>query len=169
MRAYVTKKELIEEIQKSFAKYEVEFDEIPESKKEVRVDAVDKTPAENLAYQLGWTTLLLQWEVEEQAGKQVITPKEGYKWNQLGDLYQTFYTEYETSSLLEKREKLTQNVAAICLWIASLSDEELFEPGQRKWATTKAAWPVYKWIHINTVAPFTTFRTEIRKWKKIAL
>ncbi|MDU5101023.1 MAG: ClbS/DfsB family four-helix bundle protein, partial [Clostridium butyricum] len=24
-----------------------------------------------------------------------------------------------------------------------------------------------KWIHINTVAPFKSFRTKIRKWKKI--
>ena len=24
-------------------------------------------------------------------------------------------------------------------------------------------------IHVNTVAPFGTFRTKIRKWKKIAL
>ena len=26
-----------------------------------------------------------------------------------------------------------------------------------------------KFIHVNTVAPFGTFRTKIRKWKKIAL
>ncbi|KWZ73162.1 hypothetical protein HMPREF3198_01521 [Winkia neuii] len=31
-----------------------------------------------------------------------------------------------------------------------------------------SAWPVWKWVHINTVAPFTTFRTKIRKWKKLA-
>ncbi|AQP77350.1 hypothetical protein B0X25_10755 [Listeria monocytogenes] len=28
---------------------------------------------------------------------------------------------------------------------------------------------MYKWIHINSVAPFTNFRTKIRKWKKIVL
>ncbi|WP_072873612.1 ClbS/DfsB family four-helix bundle protein [Hoylesella oralis] len=27
-------------------------------------------------------------------------------------------------------------------------------------------WEVYKFIHINTVAPFCMFRTKIRKWKK---
>ncbi|MCB6437728.1 ClbS/DfsB family four-helix bundle protein, partial [Erysipelatoclostridium ramosum] len=26
---------------------------------------------------------------------------------------------------------------------------------------------VYKWIHINTVAPFTNFRGKIRKWKRL--
>ena len=33
----------------------------------------------------------------------------------------------------------------------------------------RQVWEVYKFIHVNTVAPFGTFRTKIRKWKKIAL
>ena len=56
--------------------------------------------------------------------------------------------------------------------IDSLSEEELFKPHMRKWAdeaTKTAVWEVYKFIHVNTVAPFGTFRTKIRKWKKIAL
>ena len=43
-------------------------------------------------------------------------------------------------------------------------------PQMRKWAdeaTKTAVWEVYKFIHVNTVAPFGTFRTKIRKWKKI--
>lgn len=48
-----------------------------------------------------------------------------------------------------------------------ITEEELFIPEVRKWATTTAKWPVYKWIHINSVAPFTNFRSKIRKWKKL--
>ena len=50
--------------------------------------------------------------------------------------------------------------------------EELFTTLMRPWAaeaTKTAVWEVYKFIHVNTVAPFGTFRTKIRKWKKIAL
>lgn len=36
-------------------------------------------------------------------------------------------------------------------------------------ATKTAVWEVYKFIHVNTAAPFGTFRTKIRKWKKLAL
>ena len=56
--------------------------------------------------------------------------------------------------------------------IDSLSDEELFEPHMRRWAdeaTKTAVWEVCKFIHVNTVALFGTFRTKIRKWKKMAL
>ncbi|HEP5519855.1 TPA: ClbS/DfsB family four-helix bundle protein, partial [Streptococcus pyogenes] len=48
----------------------------------------------------------------------------------------------------------------------------LFKPHMRKWAdeaTKTATWEVYKFIHVNTVAPFGTFRTKIRKWKKLVL
>ena len=56
--------------------------------------------------------------------------------------------------------------------IDSMSEDELFQPQMRRWAddaTKTAAWEVYKFIHVNTVAPFGTFRTKIRKWKKAAL
>ena len=56
--------------------------------------------------------------------------------------------------------------------IDSMTEEELFRPHQRKWAdqaTKTAIWEVYKFIHINTVAPFGSFRTKIRKWKKLEM
>ena len=88
------------------------------------------------------------------------TPAAGYKWNQLGALYDQFYQRYGQLSLKEQQQQLTQLVEELCQWISTLSDTELFEPGQRKWATTKAQWPLYKWIHINSVAPFTNFEQK---------
>ena len=67
----------------------------------------------------------------------------------------------------ELKAKLTENVNAICAMIDLLTEEELFNPHIRKWAdeaTKTAVWEVYKFIHVNTVAPFGTFRTKIRKW-----
>ena len=61
---------------------------------------------------------------------------------------------------------LRGKTAELCVWIEGLREDELFLAGQRKWAKTAAQWPLWKWIHINTVAPFINFRTQIRKWKK---
>lgn len=172
MRTYMDKEELKNEINRTFLNYINEFDDIPESLKNKRVDDVDRTPAENLAYQLGWTTLLLKWEEDERNGVHVKTPSNQFKWNQLGELYQWFTDSYAHLSLLELKTKLSENVDAIQSMIDLLSEEELFEPHMRKWAdeaTKTAVWEVYKFIHVNTVAPFGTFRTKIRKWKKIAL
>ena len=66
MRTYENKDELKNEINKSFAKYISEFDIIPESLKDKRVEEVDRTPAENLAYQVGWTTLVLKMGIRRK-------------------------------------------------------------------------------------------------------
>jgi hypothetical protein len=52
MRVYENKEELKTEINKTFEKYIAEFDNIPKSLKDKRIDEVDITPAENLAYQV---------------------------------------------------------------------------------------------------------------------
>ena len=172
MRTYENKEELKTEIRKTFEKYISEFDNIPEALKDIRVDEIDRTPAENLAYNVGWTMLVLKWEEDERNGLPVKTPSDEFKWNQLGGLYQWFTDTYAPLSLTELKNMLNENVTALYAMIDSMSKDELFQPHMRKWAddaTKTAVWEVYKFIHVNTVAPFGTFRTKIRKWKKAAL
>lgn len=172
MRVYKNKEELKTEISKTFEKYISEFNDIPEILKDKRIEEVDRTPAENLAYQVGWTTLILKWEEDEKKGLQVKTTSDQFKWNELGKLYQFFSENYAYLSLQELKYILNKNINSIYAMIDLLSEEELFKPHMRKWAdeaTKTAVWEVYKFIHVNTVAPFTTFRTKIRKWKKIVL
>ena len=172
MKAYENKEELKDEIKKAYTKYIAEFDHIPEDMKDLRAEYVDRTPAENLAYQVGWTTLLLKWEQDERKGLQVKTPSQQFKWNQLGELYQWFTDSYANLSLGELRERLENNIQGVYEMLDSMSEEEVFLPHKRKWAddaTKTATWEVYKFIHINTVAPFGTFRTKIRKWKKLIM
>ena len=99
MRSYESKEELKNEIKKTFEKYISEFDNIPEELKDKRLEEVDRTPAENLAYQVGWTTLVLKWEEDEKKGIDVKTPSDKFKWNQLGELYQWFTENYAHKSL----------------------------------------------------------------------
>ena len=71
-----------------------------------------------------------------------------------------------TNEFRKSADCVADTLEKLLHWIDSLSEDELFLPQQRAWATTKAQWPLWKWIHINSVAPFTSFRTQIRKWKK---
>ncbi|MGT2907180.1 ClbS/DfsB family four-helix bundle protein [Streptococcus dentiloxodontae] len=172
MKQYQSKAELITAIQTAYGKYIAEFADIPEALKDSRAEGVDRTPAENLAYQVGWTTLLLKWEADEAAGLDVQTPSEQFKWNQLGQLYQWFNETYSHQSLSALKSQLDANVASIYQMIETMSETELFQPHQRNWAdaaTKTAVWEVYRFIHVNTVAPFGTFRTKIRKWKQLVL
>ena len=135
MRTYVNKDELKNEINKSFAKYISEFNDIPESLKDERIDEVDRTPAENLAYQVGWTALILKWEADERKGIQVKTPSDNFKWNQLGELYQWFTDTYAHLSLQELKDMLNENINSIYAMIDSLSEEELFKPHMKNGLT----------------------------------
>lgn len=87
-------------------------------------------------------------------------------------MYQWFTYTYAHLSLEELKARLKENIASIYTMIDTLSKEELFKPHMRGWAdeaTKTAVWEVYKFIHVNTVAPFGTFRTKIRKWEKAVL
>lgn len=84
MRAYTSKEELKDKIKKTYTKFIAKFDNIPEEMKDLRAEDVDRTPAENLAYQVGWTMLVLKWEQDERNGLEAKTPSEQFKWNQLG-------------------------------------------------------------------------------------
>ncbi len=79
------------------------------------------------------------------------------------------YAKGKQAKQLELKKKLNENLTAIDAMIDAMSEGKLFQPHKRKWAddaTRTAVWEVYKFIHMNTVAPFRTLRTKIRKWKK---
>lgn len=101
MQSYDNKDELITAITTSYQKYINEFIDIPNDLKDKRIDEVDRTPSENLSYQIGWLTALLGWEQDEKTGKHVDVPAKGYKWNNLGGLYTSFYETYSNYSLSE--------------------------------------------------------------------
>lgn len=168
MKEYESKQAFIDEIQKTAALYIKEFDDVREEDIHVRLEEGEKTPFENVAYQLGWMSLLKKWDSDEKAGKELELPAPGVKWNQMGVIHKQFYQAQEGKNLKELKEQFEKEVNLLCEWISTaFTEEALFAPGGRKWAqSTSSNWPVWKWVHINTVAPFKSFRTKIRKWKK---
>lgn len=84
-----------------------------------------------LAYQLGWMSLLMSWDQDERAGRKVITLAPGYKWNQLGGLYQSFYKQVEGLSLEELSCLYQARVQAFTNWVDTFSPEDLFSPVAR--------------------------------------
>ncbi len=168
MQEYAGKDALIAEIRKTANLFVKEFEDIAETDKDIRFGEVDRTPREMIAYQLGWLDLIRGWDDNELAGKEVVMPAPGYKWNRLGPLYQSFYDKYRNHSLTELKELFITSVDSFIDWLADFSDKQLFQAGGRKWAASAASnWPIWKWVHINTVAPFKSFRSKIRKWKKL--
>lgn len=168
MQTYASKQEFVDEINKQADLFIHEFTGVIE--KDLLIEGVDRSPAQMIAYNLGWMNLVLNWEEQESRGVKVVTPTENYKWNNLSGLYQDFYKQYENYSLEELIDNFIDTKSKIIHLVNKYSDIELFEQNQRLWASsTPSNWPIWKWVHINTVAPFKTFRSKIRKWKKLNL
>lgn len=168
MQEYTSKEALAEEIKKTAARFIEEFDDVADKDCDLRLEGVDRTPREMIAYQLGWMGLIRGWDSDEVAGKEVIMPAPGYKWNRMGVMYEVFYSSYNTQSFSELKQMYKEAVSSLIDWLQGFSDDELFQSGGRKWASsTPSNWPIWKWVHINTASPFKTFRSKIRKWKKL--
>ncbi|AIQ45069.1 hypothetical protein R70723_03475 [Paenibacillus sp. FSL R7-0273] len=163
---YGSKQELLDTIHTNYILFDAEFTGISDRYRNTRISEVDKTPGEIIAYQLGWLHLVMGWDKAELAGQSVPMPSTDYKWNQLGGLYQSFYKEYESYTLTDLRGMLRQVEQEWLIWVGGLTEEELFTQEIRAWTGSKDNWPMARWIHINSAAPFKTFRAKIRKWKK---
>lgn len=74
----------------------------------------------------------MTWDRDELTGKEVITPAPGYKWNELGGLYQHFYTHYVNDSLAELQNKYLDSVDKFVEWVDSFTESEIFEQDARK-------------------------------------
>ncbi len=123
MQTYVHKAALITEIELQAKRFCDEFQTVAEADKDLLLEGVERTPAQMLAYQIGWMQLIWQWEAANRQGKSVITPHPDYKWNQLGGLYQYFYRTYAQQSLSALQKQFTENVTAIVALIDALDEE----------------------------------------------
>ena len=139
MQEYLNKKELINEINKRANLFINEFKEIKDENKDTLVEGVDRSPAQMIAYQLGWMKLVLSWEEKEKKGGKAVTPKEGYKWNKLGDLYKSFYEEYKDCSMGKLITEFNISVEKIIDLVESYTEKELFETGARQWASSTSS------------------------------
>lgn len=159
-----TKAEFLESLHDAHEKLDAEYDDVTAAEARSGVVEAGVCPADLLAYQIGWGLLVLQWEDAEQAGNVPDMPARGYKWNELTPLAQSFYKRYAKRSLKWLRAELGRVVDDIAGFIAGLTEDEFLAKGHRTWAGEK--WPVAKWVQINTVAPYKTARTKLRRWKR---
>lgn len=113
-----------------------------------------------VAYLNGWGQLVLKWNDKKLQGLEVDFPDTGFKWNELGELAQKFYEDYENDDfnlLCNKLEKTTNEILEL---IESKSNKELYEIA---WYNK---WTLGKMIQFNTSSPFLNAKLRIRKWKK---
>ncbi len=159
------KEDLKQAILESYKKLKTELETIPFDSTHVKnLNGHSKNSMMSmnnlLAYLIGWGTLVLKWNENKTNGVEVDFPETGNKWNQLGQLAQKFYSDYEDLNFNQLKIELESTTNSILELIESKSNHELYETA---WYDK---WTLGRMIQLNTSAPFKNAKDRIRKWKK---
>jgi hypothetical protein len=114
-----------------------------------------------VAYLVGWGQLVLKWNDKKSMGLEVDFPETGFKWNELGQLAQKFYKDYENENFKSLVIKLDYTTNEILKLIESKTNKELYEIA---WYDK---WTLGKMIQLNTSSPFKNAKDRIRRWKRL--
>lgn len=159
------KEELLKAITDNYKKLTAELSSIPfdmTEKKELEGRSKNTLMSieDLVAYLTGWGELVLKWNEKKSKGLEVDFPETGFKWNELGQLAQKFYKDYENDDFKTLTAKLDQTTNEILKLIESKTNRELYETA---WY---GKWTLGKMIQLNTSSPFKNAKDRIRKWKK---
>jgi len=118
------------------------------------------SPADLVAYLVGWNELVLKWLKQDDHGHSVDFPETGFKWNQLGLLAQKFYSDFDTLSWPDLLYRLTEAKTELIETISSRPNDELYG------LAWHGKWTKGRMIQFNTSSPYANARKRIRKWLK---
>ena len=131
----------------------------------IKIHGVERSPLAMLKHQIAWLKLLKYWDEKELKSEKDVSPKVDYKYHELTYHYQNMYKQYEENTLEDGIEEYESLIKIYETWIESLSEEELFTQGQRKWTGDNESWPIAKWIHIHVLVPTQKYTNELKKLK----
>ncbi|MBS3182387.1 ClbS/DfsB family four-helix bundle protein [Leucobacter sp. Marseille-Q4368] len=158
-----SKVELLEAIESSFCKLQKEFDRVPvEAARNQVLPGHNKgtimSPADLLAYLVGWGNQVMAWHQRREAGLSDEFPAAGIKWNELGLLAERYYAEHDTDSWASLRSQLVSSKECIIDLVKSHSDRELYG------TSWYGKWTKGRMISLNTSSPYANARGRLRAW-----
>ncbi len=158
-----SKSELLDAIDRSFDKLMADLERVPHSKvregsMEGHAKGTKMSPANLVAYLVGWNELVLKWLEQDDRGAPVDFPETGFKWTELGLLAQTFYADFSDLSWPDLLRRLGAAKMSLVQTISARSDDELYgRPWYRNY--TKG-----RMIQLNSSSPYANARKRIRAW-----
>ncbi len=163
MAVPASQEELLAAIETTFTRLSEDLDRIPIDA--VRMPVLDGhvtgttiSPADLLAYLIGWNQQVLTWHRRRAAGLPDEFPAPGIAWNELGLLAQRYYAEHRDDSWERLRAQLVEAKTRIVELIGGYSEEELYG------APWYGKWTMGRMISLNTSSPYTNARGRIRAW-----
>lgn len=116
------------------------------------------SPADLVAYLIGWNELVVSWHDDRARGIEPQLPAPGFTWNQLGSPAQKFYRDHADvpwPQLLQRLDAAHDRIVAL---VRGLDNGELYGA---PWYRTYTAG---RMIQLNTSSPYTNARRRLRTW-----
>ncbi len=163
MAVPASKAELLDAISTTFTRLMTDLARVPpalarEATLEGHAAGTRMSPADLVAYLIGWNELVLKWLARDDQGEAVDFPESGFAWNRLGDLAQKFYADHREMEWPALIARLNDAEARLVETVSCRSDDELYG---RAWY---GKWTKGRMIQFNTSAPYANARGRIRRW-----
>ncbi|ROR72346.1 ClbS/DfsB family four-helix bundle protein [Bogoriella caseilytica] len=163
MAVPATKDELLTAIEKTFAQLDHDLDRVPpaaarEPVLEGQVKDTMMSPADLLAYLIGWNRQVLIWHQRRAGGLPDELPAPGLAWNELGLLAQRFYGDHADDGWEELRLQFREAKDDVVALVEGYSDDELYG------APWYGKWTMGRMISFNTSSPYANARRRLRAW-----
>lgn len=142
MRRFKTKNELILASEKSFSSlmHLILSQSIEEQKETFKFEYRDKNYRDVLAHLHEWHVMLFGYLDESiNQKKEPFVPKEGYTWKEMNELNVEIWKTYQNTTLEDVKLLIVESHVRLLNIILDLSDQELFERNQFKWAPATLA------------------------------
>lgn len=157
--------ELIKAVSENYEKLKKQLSTIPhELLLEKSLDGhaqFTKMDIHNLvSYLLGWGKIVIKWIETKENISNIQFPETGFKWNQLGELAQKFYSDFSDNTYEDVINQLDNVHKRIVNEIDKMSNEDLYE---KEWY---GKWTLGRMIQFNTASPYANAKTRISKWHK---
>lgn len=161
----INKMELIKAISENFDKLKKQLITVPHEliyEKTLEGHAqLTKMSIHNLvSYLLGWGKIVIKWIDAKEDISAIEFPETGFKWNQLGELAQKFYSDFSNNTYEEVINQLDNTKKTIILEISKMNDDDLYG---KEWY---GKWTLGRMIQFNTASPYKNAKSRISKWKK---
>ena len=154
---------LLEAIETEYAKLEKEINSLSAEQRQAESSATNWSPKDIIAHLHEWSNMVHGWYAAGLRDEVPPLPAPGFKWNQTPALNEQIYWQYRDLSwdavmalFIASRDKIWDT-------IRSVSNTDMFTPGQYKW-TGKNAMGTY--FVSATSSHYAWARKEIRKWIK---
>jgi len=162
------KEDLLHAINHDYAKLSKDFEKVPLEKamnKNMPGHTKDTvmSPYDLVAYLVGWADLVLHWNEQFERGVKIIFPCKGFKWTELGQLAQKFYTDYPDYDFDALKNLLDLRVKSIINLIERTDNRVLYK------TTWYKDYTMGRMIQLNTSSPYKNARKRIRIWLKTKL